>query len=193
VAPDSVVIRSLTSRDRAAVIRIDAGLTGATQRAYWSRVFKELLARGRKNMPVGLAAEVQGSVAGFLVGDVRAFEFGSEPCGWILEVGVQPRHARAGVGSALLMEACRRFRAAGVPTIRTMVRRNDVPVLTFFRSNGFVGGPYVQLEWRWPESGRPELGGGNQAGLKASATGTNRAGLKASATDKGISDGSRPR
>jgi ribosomal protein S18 acetylase RimI-like enzyme len=170
VATDSVVIRSLTSRDRASVIRIDAALTGAAQRTYWSRVFAEVLARGRKNLHVGLAAEVQGSVAGFLGGDVRAFEFGSEPCGWILEVGVQPRHARAGVGSALLREACRRFRAAGVPTIRTMVRRNDVPVLTFFRSNGFVGGPYVQLEWRWPEPGRPESGGGNQAGLKGSTT-----------------------
>jgi hypothetical protein len=27
-----------------------------------------------------------------------------------------------------------------------MVRRNNVPVLTFFRTNGFAGGPYVQLE-----------------------------------------------
>jgi hypothetical protein len=27
-----------------------------------------------------------------------------------------------------------------------MVRRTDVPVLTFFRTNGFAAGPYVQLE-----------------------------------------------
>jgi hypothetical protein len=27
-----------------------------------------------------------------------------------------------------------------------MVRRADVPVLAFFRSSGFAGGPYVQLE-----------------------------------------------
>jgi hypothetical protein len=27
-----------------------------------------------------------------------------------------------------------------------MVRRNDVPVLSFFRANGFVGGEFVQLE-----------------------------------------------
>ena len=27
-----------------------------------------------------------------------------------------------------------------------MVRRNDVPVLSFFRARGFVGGPFVQLE-----------------------------------------------
>jgi hypothetical protein len=38
------------------------------------------------------------------------------------------------------------MRASGITTIRTMVRRNDVPVLTFFRTNGFAGGPYVQLE-----------------------------------------------
>ena len=141
-----VVVRPLTARDRTAVVRIDAGLTGAPQRAYWKGIFDEVLAPGRQSVRVGLAAEMNGSVTGFLVGDVRAFEFGSEPCGWIREVGVEPRHARLGIGTALLTEACRRFRAAGVPTIRTMVRRTDVPVLTFFRTNGFAGGPYVQLE-----------------------------------------------
>jgi ribosomal protein S18 acetylase RimI-like enzyme len=77
---------------------------------------------------------------------VRAFEFGSEPCGWILEVGVDPAQTRHGVASALLAEAVDRLRASGVSTIRTMVKRNDVPMLTFFRTNGFAGGPYVQLE-----------------------------------------------
>jgi len=43
-------------------------------------------------------------------------------------------------------EAARRFRELGVPRVRTMVRRADVPVLAFFRSSGFAGGPYVQLE-----------------------------------------------
>lgn len=127
-------------------MRIDATLTGATQETYWKRIFREALAPRSDRMRIALAAEVGGSLAGFLFGDVRAFEFGSEPCGWILEVGVDPRYARRGIGTALLQEACRRFRADGIPTIRTMVRRNDVPVLTFFRTNGFAGGPYVQLE-----------------------------------------------
>ena len=34
----------------------------------------------------------------------------------------------------------------GVRRVRTMVRRNDVPVLAFFRANGFAGGAFVQLE-----------------------------------------------
>lgn len=141
-----VSIRSLAARDLAGVIRIDAIHTGAAQPAYWKRIFKDALSRGRDHVRVGLAAEADGSLAGFLFGDVRAFEFGSEPCGWILEVGVDPRHARQGIATALLEEACRRLRASGISTIRTMVRRNDVPVLTFFRTNGFAGGPYVQLE-----------------------------------------------
>ena len=139
-------LRPLAPRDFKAVVRIDAVHTGESKPAYWTRVFRDFVgpraARGR----VGLAAELDGDVVGFLFGDIRAFEFGSEPCGWILEVGVDPGVTRAGIASALLDEACRRLRAAGVSTIRTMVRRNNVPVLTFFRTNGFSGGPYVQLE-----------------------------------------------
>ena len=46
----------------------------------------------------------------------------------------------------MLEEARRRFRAADVVTLRTMVRRNDVPVLSFFRAHDFVGGSFTQLE-----------------------------------------------
>jgi len=77
---------------------------------------------------------------------VRIWAEGSEPCGWIFAIGVDPNSERLGVASLLLAEAVARFKAQGVPRIRTMVRRNDVPVLAFFRSNGFRGGPFVQLE-----------------------------------------------
>jgi ribosomal protein S18 acetylase RimI-like enzyme len=145
-APAAARIRPLARRDLGGVVRIDAIHTGAEQRAYWNRLFREFLAPAPGRQRVALAADVAGELVGFLLADVRAFEFGSEPCGWILEVGVDPREARRGVASALLAEAVRRLREAGVSTVRTMVRRNNVPVLTFFRTNGFAGGPYVQLE-----------------------------------------------
>jgi len=147
VAPTRV--RPLESRDRAAVVRIDAVQTGESKPNYWKRIFREFVdgSDGTEEVPrVGLAAERDGQVVGFLFGDVRAFEFGSEPCGWILEVGVDPEFTRAGVASALLREGCARLRATGVAVVRTMVRRTNVPVLTFFRTNGFAGGPYMQLE-----------------------------------------------
>lgn len=139
-------IRDLRRDDLDAVMRIDSLHTREPKTAYWAGVFREFVSGSRREGRVALTAESGSGPAGYLLGEVRAFEFGSEPCGWVFSVGVDPAHARGAVGSRLLREACRRFRAAGVTRVRTMVRRTDVPVLSFFRSNGFVGGSFVQLE-----------------------------------------------
>ena len=139
-------LRTLRAEDLSEVVRIDRLHTGVRKRAYWSGVLERCLKRSGRAVRIGLAVEAPKGLAGYLLGEVRAFEFGSEPCGWIFAVGVDPRSARGGVASLLLAEAVARFRAHGVPRIRTMVRRNEVPVLAFFRSNGFRGGPFVQLE-----------------------------------------------
>jgi ribosomal protein S18 acetylase RimI-like enzyme len=139
-------IRPLIKRDLSAVSRLDARLTGERKTPYWRDVFCRYVNASNSTPLVGLAAEHEGKLVGYLLGEVRAVEFGSDACGWIFAVGVDPANAQHGVGSALVTEACVRFRAAGVTTVRTMVRRNDVPMLSFFRSNAFVGGAYVQLE-----------------------------------------------
>jgi len=139
-------IRRLSRGDLADVARIDAHHTGARKPAYWKRVLEQFLGRRDARQRVGLAAELDGRLAGYLLGEVRAFEFGSEPCGWVFAVGVAPERQRGAIASQLLAEACRRFRAAGVACVRTMVRKSDVPVMAFFRANRFVGGSFVQLE-----------------------------------------------
>jgi len=139
-------VRDLRADDLEEVVRIDALHTGQRKPEYWKRVFGDFFNGGRNESPVGLAAEREGKLAGYLLGEVRAFEFGSEACGWIFAVGVDKGDLRHGVASSLLAEACRRFEQAGIAQVRTMVRRNDVPVLSFFRSNGFTGGSFVQLE-----------------------------------------------
>ncbi len=141
-------IRPLTADDLPKVVRLDAELTGTRKPAYWKRVFHAFVSRDDERGLVGLVAEDGGAFAGYLLGEVRAFEFGSESCGWIFAVAVAPSAAHRGVGSALVVEAARQFRAAGVSTVRTMVKRDDLPLLSFFRANDFVGGPYVQLERR---------------------------------------------
>ena len=128
------------------VVRIDAMHTGMANPDYWKDVFARFLASNGGRRRVGLVAEEDDRPVGYLLGEVRAFEFGSEPCGWIFGVGVDPERLRSGVAGLLLAEARRRFRETGVTTMRTMVRRNDVPVLSFFRSHGFVGGSFTQLE-----------------------------------------------
>jgi ribosomal protein S18 acetylase RimI-like enzyme len=145
-APGTAIeVRDLRQVHLEEVVRIDALHTGESKPQYWQRVFDEFLSSDGESR-VGLAAEFDGRMIGYLVGDVRAFEFGSEVCGWVFAVGVDPGESRTGVASALLEHGCERFRKAGVTRVRTMVRRNDVAVLSFFRANGFAGGSFVQLE-----------------------------------------------
>ena len=139
-------VRELRTNDLDDVVRIDALHTGQRKPEYWQRVFRDFFNGEREELLVGLAAERNGVVQGYLLGEVRAFEFGSDACGWVFAIGVDQRNLRTRVASSLLAEACGQFARAGITQVRTMVRRNDVPVLSFFRSNGFVGGSFVQLE-----------------------------------------------
>jgi ribosomal protein S18 acetylase RimI-like enzyme len=139
-------IRPLAESDLPEVARIDAFHTGIEKPQYWTRMFRTLVTAGDDVVRIGVAAEADHGLAGYLVGEIRAFEFGSDACGWIVAVGVDERYLHTRVGSSLVREASARFREAGVTRVRTMVLRNDVPVLSFFRSNGFAGGAYVQLE-----------------------------------------------
>jgi len=141
-----VRIRPLASTDLDDVVRVDAIHTGAEQRPYWARLFRDFVEPGHESQKVALAAECDDRFAGFLPADGGAFEFGSEPCGWIMEVGIDPAVLRQGLASSLLDAAVAQLKQVGVTTVRTMVRRNNIPVLTFFRTNGFIGGPYLQLE-----------------------------------------------
>jgi len=140
------IVRDLIAADLDDVVRIDALHTGGGKPDYWAEVFERFVERPARQR-VGLAAEEPGGeLVGYLLGEIRAFEFGSEACGWVFSVGVEPRRLRSRVATRLLEEAGRRFRATGVGMVRTMVRRNDVPMLSFFRAAGFEGGSFVELE-----------------------------------------------
>jgi ribosomal protein S18 acetylase RimI-like enzyme len=140
-------IRDVELADAAAIVRIDTEHSGEAKPGWWEDLLARHTRRAGASKRVGLVA-VDGElgVVGYLLGQVRAFEFGSEPCGWIFAVGVHPERLRSGVASALFETARARFASKGIRVLRTMVRRDDVPVLTFFRGRGFAGGPYVELE-----------------------------------------------
>ena len=138
-----LTVRPIRPDDLADVVALDEVLTGARKESYWSSVFDRFV---RETGCIGLAVCGAEGLEGYLFGEVRAFEFGSDECGWIFALGVRPETTRKGRASALLDEARRRFRALGVRALRTMVVRTDVPFLSLFRRHGFVGGPFVQLE-----------------------------------------------
>jgi ribosomal protein S18 acetylase RimI-like enzyme len=90
--------------------------------------------------------EASKEVLGYAVGEVRPWEFGSEPAGWVIGLATDVTHRHQGVGQCLLERLQHAFAERQVTTIRTMVRRDDVAVLRFFRSAGFTSGPYTELE-----------------------------------------------
>ena len=61
-------------------------------------------------------------------------------------MSVEPGSRLLGVGEALLESIAGEFRKAGVDKMRTMVTRDNLLPMLFFRGEGMMAGPYTQLE-----------------------------------------------
>ncbi|MGC1091273.1 MAG: GNAT family N-acetyltransferase, partial [Pseudolabrys sp.] len=85
-------------------------------------------------------------VVGFIIGEIRAWEFGSTPCGWIFALSVEPEMRLRNIGTALFEAIAGEFKKAGINKMRTMVASDARLPLLFFRGEGMMAGPYIQLE-----------------------------------------------
>ena len=137
-------IRSARRRDLRQVVEIDAVITGFRKPAYWAGVLRRY--GGRQRQRFFLVAEVEGRVEGYVVGEVRDWEFGSPPCGWVFGIGVRPKTRLAGVGTRLYEAICSGFRKNGVKKVRTLLARDNGLVLAFFRSQGMMAAHFIPLE-----------------------------------------------
>ena len=138
-------IRPVEANDLDQVIALDERVTGISKRDYINDLFERYRTR-RPDQRFFYVAENAGRVSGFVIGEIRAWEFGSEPCGWVFAISVDPDLREDGVGAALLDRISARFREAGVTRLRTMISRNNHLLMSFFRSRGMMAGPYLQLE-----------------------------------------------
>jgi ribosomal protein S18 acetylase RimI-like enzyme len=132
------------------VTALDARVTGLAKPDYWQDVFGRYGKRrlGERMFLVAEARDGEGPapILGFIIGEVRAWEFGSAPCGWVFALSVEPVARQRGIGHALLEALADEFRKARVTKMRTMVARDNQLHLLFFRSSGMMAGPYLQLE-----------------------------------------------
>jgi ribosomal protein S18 acetylase RimI-like enzyme len=138
-------IRAAEPGDLAAVVAIDAGITGLAKPDYWFEIFHRYGTRGRQQR-FFLVAERGGEIDGYVVGEIRDWEFGSPPCGWVFAISVRPEAREDGLGSRLLEAICDHFRRAGVSKVRTLLARDNHLVLSFFRSQGMTAAPVIPLE-----------------------------------------------
>lgn len=141
--PDGVTIRTATANDAHGVTGIDERNTGLAKPGYWHETFDRFGDQARRFF---LVAERDGSVQGYIVGEVRAWEFGSPPCGWVFALGVDPDTRLEGLGTRLFKSICECFGDSGVDKVRTMLAVDDGLNMSFFRSQGMRGGPFIQLE-----------------------------------------------
>jgi ribosomal protein S18 acetylase RimI-like enzyme len=142
---DGVEVRAVRRADLDQVVAIDTAVTGIEKRAYWASVYRRygVAGRGEQTFLVALAG---GRVVGYVIGEVRDWEFGSPPCGWVFAINVDPQARLDGIGTRLLEAISDVFRRAGVTKLRTLLARDNTLILSFFRSQGLMAGPLMSLE-----------------------------------------------
>ena len=138
-----VTIRPAQASDLPAVSGLDLRLTGSNKPDYW----QAMLGPDRHFL---VAETDKGRLAGFIAGEVRAWEFGQPAAGWVFAIQIDPKLRLNGVGSALFEALVARFKAEGVTRVRTLVDRKDHLILSFFRAQGMVAGPSLQLDMELP-------------------------------------------
>ena len=137
-------VRPLDELDIGSIVRIDERITGRYRPDVWEQRVMYYMRRDPESSRV---AEVDGTVVGFMLGDVRAGEFGIEdPSGWIERFGIDPDHRGKDLGAKMFAAIVEHFRAQGATTVRTLVNAQDDGVAGFLKAMGFGPSPLQALE-----------------------------------------------
>lgn len=130
-----VRIRPLDELDITAIVGIDEKISGRYRPEVWERRIGYHLRRDPDSCVV---AESGGRVVGFMLGEVRSFEFGlEEPTGWIEVLGVDPEARGRAVGRRMAEAMLDYFRTQGAHSVRTLVDEDRMELSGFFSSLGF--------------------------------------------------------
>ncbi len=106
-------------------------VAGLAKPDYWQDMLDRSVAQ-RRHERFFLVAEDQGRLEGFVIGETRAWEFGSPPCGWIFAIQIRPKCRLEGVGTRLFNAICDGFQKAGMRSVRTMIARDNTTILSLF-------------------------------------------------------------
>jgi ribosomal protein S18 acetylase RimI-like enzyme len=139
----SVTVRRMRTQDAEAVLRINEKITGTPHEAQWeSKIIDHL-----SSHPLGcLVAEAEGIVVGFILGDIRGWEFAIPKSGWIEIVGIDPKYQGKGIARTLIEKLHVYFRNHNVERVMTMVNWNDGGLVSFFRTLGFERSEFIILD-----------------------------------------------
>jgi len=139
-------IRPLDELDIGGIVKIDERMTGIYRPEVWEQRVGYYL---RRDPGASQVAELDGRVVGFMLGDLRAGEFGlEEPSGWIERFGIDPDFRGRDLGKQMFAALVDHFRSEGAVTVRTLVDRKDAEVSGFLSAMGLAPSPLQALELR---------------------------------------------
>ncbi len=140
VAEDTIKIRHLRAEDIPHLQEIDRKITQRS--TTWDNV-DIYLAGGPL---LSFIAELNGEVIGFLLGDVKSYEFGLAQSAWIETIGVSPDHQRDGVGRMLVSAFLDHCRRSNISNVQVLVRQDDRALHGFLDAMSFHRGEMVNFQ-----------------------------------------------
>ncbi|MDH5538215.1 MAG: GNAT family N-acetyltransferase [Rhizobacter sp.] len=137
MARDTADVHTMTMQDLSDIVRIDRGITGRNRAAYMQAKLAEAV--DDAGLRVSLAARRDGLNVGYLMARLDRGDFGrTEPVAIIDTIGVDPEHARHGVGRALMSQLFANLGSLRVERVETVVPARDLNMLGFLFSVGFA-------------------------------------------------------
>lgn len=142
-----IKIRLMKAEDFDAVVTIDQKvLNKSPRREYYEMKFEKLI-KSRDYVPVSFVAEEEdGTVVGFVMGELYIGQYGIQEEATLDTIGVDPDYQNQGIGRRLLGEFVDHLRDLGVKKLYTLVNWNDSELIRFFSANQFSPSKTINLE-----------------------------------------------
>ena len=130
-----------------AVVGIDEKVLKASRPEYYKLKFEKLFQSKDYLLASLVAEERDGTVAGFVMGEIYIGEYGiSKEKATLDTIGVDPDCQHKGIGKQLIDEFMDHLRTLGVQKINTLVDWNDSKLIHFFSANQFSPSKTINLE-----------------------------------------------
>jgi GNAT superfamily N-acetyltransferase len=108
--------------------------------------FKKMLdPEFRTASDASFVAEVDGKVAGFMIGSVTSGSFGVTKCAWIVLFGVDPKFMGQGIGKRLAEVIFEFYKKRKIQNVLTTVKWDSTDILSFLKTLGFDRSEFINL------------------------------------------------
>lgn len=94
-------------------------------------------------LDLGLVAEVEGHVRGFILGRLAHVGEAATEVGMIIILGVHPDYSRKGIATQLVNAICEKYRSKGIKTVRIGIDQRDKDLESLFEHMGFSVGHLI--------------------------------------------------